>query len=220
MITPILERMLLTGRATKQNYVHGLSGAGFIECPQNRWLVITDIWFSNFQDQTFLEPDEIFKQLNLRSQNGQQMQNYVFKNNCFLDASDNDNLVDGDTIHLDVFDIFKDHVIITISKSVSYNAGAVDFIALDPQSNQLFPPNGYGISTPVVKRAVDGAGTEVVPGGVKNFNGLVPTARASTAYRIDTVLNVTTLVEPVSNQQLPLVNFTVITINSTDIQNN
>lgn len=218
MITPILERLLLTGRAVKRNKVHGMSAAGVIRCPEDRFIIVTEINYFPFVDQDARGADALFYQMNLKSKENNQ--NYVFKNWFSSDIADVPATTANGVIKIDCFDIFKSDCVIGITRVSDVSiATDVQFSALNPQAQQPFPPYGYGISTPVIRRYTMDEGTMLYPSGIDANYDLVPTARAREDFGTDTVVAKTQLDQPTSNNNFPCINFTVIEVISSALQN-
>ena len=216
MITPIVEKLLLTGRAQKKSKVHGISAVGLIRCPKDRLIIVTDFTYFLFQDSDGGAGERLFYQMNLKSSENEQ--NYVFRNYFITEVGPVAPF--NPAVRMDVFDIFKSDVHITITRCSDYS-GKIDssFTALKPQAQQQLPPNGYGISTPVVRRVTLAESTDIMPSGIPENYDLPPTGRTREDFGTDTVVGQTALLEPTSNYHYPCINFTVIEVNSKAMEN-
>jgi hypothetical protein len=234
MITPIIERLLLTGKAKKKNFTFAISAAGTISCPKDRWLIITDLWAYPVicsedagSEDTGIASLSQRAILQLRMQSTKKEERYIFRNKVSARNTDKDGLFyheNSECEHRDIFDVHESSIHLSLSFSPDITASvASDNAVLDGLAQQDFPPNGYGITIPVLKRLVQQDNSTVVFCGLDSIPGLTINAgtRDQWTWRIDPAVTQPFPASglPFSNNNIPIFSFTIIDVDSKALQN-
>jgi len=186
MITPILEKLILTGEAKVKIHNHGVSGAGTILVPDGKTIIITQIIWNPFvdvydseaqQQLLFNNSDSFLHTLKLR--NKQDRYAYTFrdtlKSTPYITApatgkTSNIFHAERPTV-LDTFLKFNGDVQIDIKKAVLYNNWLIDINSMPAQSNEPPMREGYGTTAmPVAQRRPVVLGVDYNPFGFSPTN--------------------------------------------------
>jgi hypothetical protein len=158
MITPILEKLILDGKAQYKTFVAGFSQKHILNIPQNRFIIITDLWYT---PTLYFPRDELevpryrernmITQLTLLGDKG--FNRFLFKNSIFANQSDEqiENgrdvrranwITPNNPIHITTYLTHINNVSFTFSNSELIGATAI----ADAPNNvyALRPPADYG----------------------------------------------------------------------------
>ena len=149
MITPHLEKLIIEGKAQYKTFVAGISQKHMLNIPQNRYIIITDLWYtpSLFFDNGALKEvnyrDRMLTQLTILGTRG--FNRFLFKNSIFFqyDPLGFDNVqTPNNPIHITCYLIHTDG----ISFTFSFGETILAFTTAIPPQNvvALRPPGDYG----------------------------------------------------------------------------
>jgi hypothetical protein len=159
MITPILERLILEGKAVFKTHNHGASGVGTIPNPNGSTIIVTDIIYSPFIDtnQINVSINEVFAQSavlhTLKLQAKQKIANWTFKDSFKINVN-----ADGEYFTtpepptvLNTFFVATDDIQINIKafKTASQFETVIDFVP--DETNEIKYPLGYGVTQDLKK---------------------------------------------------------------------
>ena len=157
MITPALERALISGKAQMFTHMHAGAGAGRIVVPQNCFIIVHQLTLSPFSDPLRGLDEDDFLLVDERSTNIYELycqdapirnafavRNYLFKQK---DSYGNYSVVNSPPVTFDTYLVFNKTVYIAVGiNSVVNNAAIIDYSNL-PATTQAPPtPTGYGSS--------------------------------------------------------------------------
>lgn len=199
MITPGLEKLILSGKATFKIFNHALSSFGTIPIPQNNIVIITHIKWYPFINP-FTPGDKIynyswkqlfsFNEYQLKIDAKKSLNHLVFRNpqNFILSnlskINNFDDLIDSNTfnqiiweqappINTDVFIICEEFVKLSITRNSFNNTIKTTFNILNDKANEKLPPSGLK-NVPLLLNAsmssMFGNNFEYIPGGYINAN--------------------------------------------------
>lgn len=92
MITPILEKLILDGKAQYKTFVAGFSQKHILDIPQNRFIIITDLWYTPtfYYDSRGAGPNQVsnFRNRNMITQltllGDKGFNRFLFKNSIYI----------------------------------------------------------------------------------------------------------------------------------------
>ena len=158
MITPILEKLILDGKAQYKTFVAGFSQKHILNIPQNRFIIITDLWYTptlyfplERNETPRYRERNMITQLTLLGDKG--FNRFLFKNSIFANQSEgnieNDRplgrsnwITPNNPIHITTYLTHINNVSFTFSNSELIGATAI----ADAPNNvyALRPPADYG----------------------------------------------------------------------------
>ena len=158
MITPILEKLIFEGKAQYKTFVAGQSQKHIMNIPQNRYIIITDLWYSPtfYFDPTLLPgsledqyQNNMITQLTILGTKG--FNRFLFKNSINFNYDNSPIKILSQTpnnpIHISTFLIHIDGISFTFSNGEN---GMVFSNAVAPSTSSLAnvpalpPPSDYG----------------------------------------------------------------------------
>jgi len=168
MITPILEKLILSGEAIVKVHNHGVSGVGTITVPDGKTIIITQIIWNPFIDvkDTATKNYSIFNESGsflhtLKMRNKQDRHAYTFRDTLKSTPYITDTLT-GKTSNIfhaerptviDTFLKFNGEVQIDVSRGRDYSRWNVTHGLLPSVSNEPTAREGYGtVDSPVFLR--------------------------------------------------------------------
>lgn len=158
MITPILEKLILDGKAQYKTFIAGFSQKHILNIPQNRFIIITDLWYTptmyfeeNRNEIQRYRQRNMITQLTLLGDKG--FNRFLFKNSIYAYQSDNqidsgDELSEknflspNNPIHITTYLTHINNVSFTFSNSEPIGATAIADAPNDVYA--LRPPADYG----------------------------------------------------------------------------
>ena len=149
MITPILEKLIFEGKAQYKTFVAGLSQKHIMNIPENRYIIITDLWYTPtlyFEVGQPLETEYIkymITQLTILGTKG--FNRFLFKNSINInynnDPLKNNNFSPNNPIHISTFLVHIDGISFTFSNQENFAITT----ALANFDNPALPnPTDYG----------------------------------------------------------------------------
>lgn len=153
MITPHLEKLIFEGKAQYKTFVGGFAQKHILNIPQNRYIIITDLWYTPnlFFDpyvtgSLFLEYKKyLITQLTILGNRG--FNRFLFKNSIFFSFKDQINkeletFTPNNPIHISTYLIHTDGVSLTFSNQDAIVASSNAFAPVDVPALQN--PGDYG----------------------------------------------------------------------------
>lgn len=171
MITPRIEKAILSGWATYQKVNHAFSSFGGVVIPKGKIAIILDVKWNHFfnpykREFRSASLQDIYKysEYQLKIDGNKSTNFLIFKNRIDFKVTDPNLVIDvtkpiGDyidtfakyffpqhpqPIQQDVFFVCEDYINLTISRNQFINNIATDFAPLNPVSNQKPIPYGIG----------------------------------------------------------------------------
>jgi len=149
MITPILEKLIFEGKAQYKTFVAGCSNKHILNIPQNRYIIITDLWYTpslysdnpNTKINSYI--NRMITQLTILGTRG--FNRFLFKNSIIF-SFDTLNVENVETpnnpIHITTYLIHTD----SLSFTFSIGENILAFTTSIPPNNvvALQPPSDYG----------------------------------------------------------------------------
>jgi hypothetical protein len=166
MITPILEKLIFEGKAQYKTFVGGFSQKHIMNIPQNRYIIITDLWYTptfyfsplgGDKEQQYI--DNMITQLTIIGVRG--FNRFLFKNsinfNYNTNVLKNNSFAPNNPIHINTFLIHTDGISLTFSNqetilAISNALAPGDVPALTPPSD--YGKNGIPGSIPAIDRTI------------------------------------------------------------------
>lgn len=212
MITPILEKLILSGKASYNTHVIGGAEKCILGVDNDRFIIITDLtYFSQLNlptdDSNLGISDLLLGKLmdNLNTQlkifSKKSNNTFLFRNNimCSIKTVGFNNIFPIGSVKLDTYLIHDDDVSFTFSKNGS-NLSILDAIS-PSRSIGSSPPFDYGLDGQpgaLNVRVISGTGTFAnVPSGKFNLSNNSPES-LELMFNVDASTQLTNLSEPVS----------------------
>jgi hypothetical protein len=173
MITPLLERAIMSGKAVYSKYTHAMGMYGSLKIPEGKIVIILDIKWHSFinpyKNVGTITVKEFFKyneyQLKIdgfKSHNFMTFRNRITKEDLLLGGVQDTDLIStinglfytlspGEPIQQDVYFICEKYIRITISRNAFFNALNSTYSTLNAVAAEQNVPNGVG-NVPVLNR--------------------------------------------------------------------
>ena len=172
MITPILEKLIFEGKAQYKTFVAGQSQKHIMNIPQNRYIIITDLWYTpTFYFDPHAEKsletqylNNMITQLTILGTKG--FNRFLFKNSIYFNYDNSPIKVSSHTpnnpIHISTFLIHIDGISFTFSngeKNIVFSNAVAPSTASLSNVAALPPPSDYGKigqagAIPVINRTI------------------------------------------------------------------
>lgn len=169
MITPRIEKAILSGWATYQKVNHAFGSFGSVTIPKGHTVIILDVKYNHFWNplkNESLTLAEIFKysEYTLKIDGKKSLNYLIFKNimdfklldpTIVIDVNEpistySDNFlkyffpIHSQPIQQDVFFVCENYINLTVSRNEFINRITTDYTTLNPKANQQNTPQGLG----------------------------------------------------------------------------
>lgn len=233
MITPQLEKMLITGKAKFKTFFSHLTAVSLLPVPAGQFIIITDVTINPFTDRDIAEAFNDI-QTDQRSTHGidffsgNDRNGFLFRNNYSINlfpggiAPADLYLVNSEPVHFNTFFVHTEDVYISLwTKMVFGGLTSGNFKPLT-KTNLPRPPVSYGDSENVLTDNTDFTAFKYIPTSASEA-AVALAAGAPSSNQPNTIVNAASGIQnPYANLRnyfSPLYNIGYVTINETNRQN-